>query len=202
MPTSAGHLQPCLDSIGTWLSRWKVTPSVSKGTSTLLSLDPKEHRGRVRHRLTVHGQEITATKHQTFLGVKFDPQLTFAEHVTDLKTKLARLRRCLHAMAGKTWGSHRRTLRTAYIGYVRAFFDYGAAVVGTQAAPAIRERLEAERNKWAHLITGCIRLTRTDDALLAEADLSPTVPASGTVGQGIARLPEIDPTRTLLEREV
>ncbi|XP_043204749.1 uncharacterized protein LOC122371992 [Amphibalanus amphitrite] len=199
------HLQPCLDSIGAWLTRWKVTPSVSKCTSTLFSLDPKQQRGRVRPNLKLHGQEITATEHPTFLGIKFDPQLTFAEHVSDLKAKMARRRRCLQAMAGKTWGSHRRTLRTAYIGYVRALFDYGAAVVGTHAAPSVRERLEAEQNKCARLITGCIRLTRTD-ALLAEADLPPlslrAKQLAGQECQRLARLPALDPARTLLEKEV
>ena len=104
--------------------------------------------------------------------VKYDPQLTSAEHVVDLKANMARHRQCLQAMAGKIWGSHRRTLRTAYVGNVRALFDYGAAVVGTQAPPAVRERLEAGQNKCARLITGFIRLTHTN-ALLAEADLPP-----------------------------
>ena len=208
------HLQPCLDSIGTWLTRWKVTPSVArwkvtpsvaKCTSTLFTLDPKEQGGRVRPKLTLHGQEIAATKHPTFLGVKFDPQLTFAEHVADLKAKMAKRRRCIQAMAGKTWGSHRRTLRTAYIGYVRALYDYGAAVVGTHAAPATRDRLEAEQNKCARIITGCIRLTRTD-ALLAEADLPPLSLRAKQLAaqecQRIARLPALDPARTLLEKEM
>ena len=101
-------------------------------------------------------------------------------------------------------GSHRRTLRTAYIGYVRALFDYGAAIFGTHAAPAIRERLEVEQNKCARLITGCIRLTRTD-ALTAEADLPPlslrAKQIAGKECQRIARLPTCDPARLLLERE-
>ena len=71
------HLQPSLDSIGNWLTRWKVTPSVTKCTATLFSLDPKESGGRVQPKLTLHGQDITATRHPTFLGIKFDPQLTF-----------------------------------------------------------------------------------------------------------------------------
>ena len=33
-------------------------------------------------------------------------------------------------------------------------FDYGAAVVGTHPAPTVRDRLEAEQNKCARLITG------------------------------------------------
>ena len=196
------HLQPCLDHIGDWLTRWKVTPSVVKCTSTLFSLDPKESGGRVRPRLTLHGQDITATKHPTFLGIKFDPQLIFAEHVSELKRKMARRRQCLQAMAGKTWGSHRRTLRTAYIGYVRTLFDYGAAVVSTHAAPTVRDRLAAEQNKCARL-TGCIKLTRTG-ALLAEADLPPlSLRAKQLAGhecQRIARLPARDPARTLLAK--
>ena len=80
------------------------------------------------------------------MGNKFDPKLTFTEHISDLKIKMSRRRQCLQAKAGKTWGSRRRTLRTAYTGYVRALFDYGAALFGTHATSAIRERLEAEQN--------------------------------------------------------
>ena len=57
----------------------------------------------------------------------------------------------------------------------------------------------------ARLITGCIWLTRTD-ALLAEADLPPlslrAKQLAGQECQRIARLPELDPARSLLEREV
>ncbi|KAF0295113.1 ATP-dependent RNA helicase DDX51 [Amphibalanus amphitrite] len=84
-------------------------------------------------------------------------------------------------------------------------FDYGATVVGTHAAPTVRERLEAEQNKCARLITGCIRLTRKD-ALLAEADLPPlslrAKQLAGLECQRLARLPVLDPARTLLEKEV
>ncbi|KAF0287945.1 hypothetical protein FJT64_013671 [Amphibalanus amphitrite] len=102
-------------------------------------------------------------------------------------------------------GKTTKSTMTAYIGYVRALFDYGAAVVGTHAAPTVRERLEAEQNKCARLITGCIRLTCTD-ALLAEADLPPlslrAKQLAGLERQRLARLPALDPARTLLEKEL
>ena len=131
-------LQPCLDTVDAWLQRWKVTPSVAKCTATLFSLDPQESGGRVKPHLKLRGEELPYARNPTFLGVKFDPQLTFADHVADLKKKMSRRRQCLQALAGKTWGSHRRTIRAAYIGYVRALFDYGAAVFGTYAAPSVR----------------------------------------------------------------
>ena len=38
-------LQAALGSIGEWLEKWKVTPSVTKCTSTVFSLDPKDGGG-------------------------------------------------------------------------------------------------------------------------------------------------------------
>ncbi|KAF0300702.1 putative RNA-directed DNA polymerase from transposon BS [Amphibalanus amphitrite] len=40
-------LQPCLDAVDTWLRRWKVTPSVTKCTATLFTLDPRESGGKL-----------------------------------------------------------------------------------------------------------------------------------------------------------
>ena len=114
---------------------------------------------------------------------------------------MARRRQCILALAGKSYGSHRRTIRAAYVGYVRSLFDYGAAVYGVHAAPSARDKLEAEQHKCARIITGCIRLTRSG-ALLAEADLPPlTLRAKQLAGeelQRIARLPDDDPTRQLM----
>ena len=198
-------LQPCLNMIDDWLQRWKVTPSVSKCTATMFSLDPQESGGKVKPELRLRDETLPYARNPTFLGIKFDPQLTFTDHVEELKTKMARRSQCLKALAGKTWGSHRRTIRAAYIGYVRALFDYGAAIFGTYAAPSVRGRLEAEQNKCARVITGCLRATRKD-ALLAEAGL-PTLSLramqlAGTEYQRVTRLPADDPGRSLLQTEI
>ena len=166
------RLQPCLNAIDAWLARWKVSPSVSKCTVTLFSLDPKEGGDRVQPQLKVRGQQLPYTRNPVFLGVKLDPHLTFSDHVSTVKEKMAKRRQCLMALAGKSYGSHRRTIRAAYIGYIRSLVDYSAALIGTHAAPSVRNRLETEQNKCARVITGCIRLTRKD-ALLAEAGLPP-----------------------------
>ena len=69
---------------------------------------------------------------------------------------------------------------------------------GLTAPPTVKKKVEAEQNKCAHLITGCIRLTRTA-SLLAEADLVPlTIRAKQLAGyehQRILRLPDDDPVR-------
>ena len=69
-------------------------------------------------------------------------------------------------------GSRRRTIRAAYIGYIRALYDCGAAIFGTQLAPSVREHLDAEQNKCARTITGFLHTTKRD-ALLSETDPTP-----------------------------
>ena len=79
-----------------------------------------------------------------FLGVKFDDQLTFSDHVEDVKKKMAARSRCISALAGRTYGSNREVLKAAYLAYVRSVFDYGAAIYCTTTAPTNRARLEVE----------------------------------------------------------
>ena len=107
-------LQPALDSIGDWLTKWKVSPSVTKCTSTVFSLDPQDGGGRAKTKLTLQGQELPQTEHATFLGVQLDRQLTLSKHVANLKDKMARRHRCLQVLASRSYGSRKRTLRSAY----------------------------------------------------------------------------------------
>ena len=70
-------------------------------------------------------------------------------------------------------------------------------------APSVKEKIEAEQNKCARLITGCIRMTKTG-TLLADTDLVPlTVLAKQLDGfeyPRLTRLPEGDPPRDLMLR--
>ena len=147
------------------------------------------------------GAPLQYDANPTFLGLKLDGQLTFAAHIDALKKKMAKRRACLTAIAGKSYGCHRRTLRIAYLSYVRSVFDYGAAIFFNHASPSVRERLETEQRKCARVITGCIKLT-DKETLAAEAELPPlSVRAKELASkeyERLVRLPPGDPARELL----
>ena len=191
-------LQPALDSIGDWLTKWKVSPSVTKCTSTVFSLDPQDGGGRAKTKLTLQGQELPQTEHATFLGVQLDRQLTLSKHVANLKDKMARRHRCLQVLASRSYGSRKRTLRSAYVGYIRSLFDYSAALIASYAAPSTRQLVETEQNKCARTVTGCLRATPTG-TLLAEAGLPPlSVRAKQLAAfehERLSRLHQEDPAR-------
>ena len=192
------RLQPALDAIDAWTERWKVPPSVGKCSVTYFSLDPKETGGKVAPPVTLRGEQLRHELRPTFLGVTLDDQLTFSAHIASLRSRMAKRRQCLQALSGKKYGSKRKTLRTAYISYIRAIFDYGAAAHHSHAAPTTRQLLEVEQNKCARAITGCLRLTNTK-ALLTEAGL-PSLSTrakllTATEVSRFKRLPDDDPTR-------
>ena len=198
----AEKLQPVLDGIERWASTWKVKLSLPKCVMTTFTLDPKEVGCKVTPELRIGGVPLRVEKEPTFLGLKLDGQLTFAPHINALKQKMAKRRACLVALAGKSYGCHRRTLRIAYQSYIRSLFDYGASIYFNHAAPTVRERLEVEQRKCARVITGCIKLTGKH-VLTAEADLPPlSVRAKELADREygrLTRLPPDDPARQLLE---
>ncbi|KAF0313093.1 putative RNA-directed DNA polymerase from transposon BS [Amphibalanus amphitrite] len=168
----ADQLQPDLDQVARWLDKWKVEASPSKCVFTTFSLHAKEVNGKVVPTLTFKGDQLAHEKNPTFLGLTLDSQLTFTNHIEEVKKRMAQRRCCLTALAGRSYGCDQATLRAAYIAYIRSVADYGAALYSTHAAPSVRARLEAEQHKCARVITGCIRLTNSE-TLITEAGLPP-----------------------------
>lgn len=195
-------LQPALDEVSRWVRTWKVKPSPAKCVMTTFTLDPKQCGGKVKPQLRFCDEPLGFEVTPTFLGLKLDCQLTFAAHIAALKEKMSKRRACLTAIAGRSYGSHRSTLRIAYKSYIRSLFDYGAAVFFNHAAPSVRDRLEVEQRRCARLITGCIRLT-DKETLVAEAGLPPLSLRAKELAAceyaRITRLPTSDPARALLE---
>ncbi|KAF0297262.1 RNA-directed DNA polymerase from mobile element jockey [Amphibalanus amphitrite] len=201
----ADQLQPDLDQVARWLDKWKVEASPSKCVFTTFSLHAKEVNGKVVPTLTFKGDQLAHEKNPTFLGLTLDSQLTFTNHIEEVKKRMAQRRCCLTALAGRSYGSDQATLRAAYIAYIRSVADYGAALYSTHAAPFVRARLEAEQHKCARVITGCIRLTNSD-TLITEAGLPPLAMRAREIAameqERLARLPPGDPARALIERHV
>ena len=114
----AAKLQPALNRVEEWTRKWKVQPSPSKCSMTTFTRDPKESRGKRRPTLHFCGEPLKFEMNPTFLGLQLDGQLTFSAHIDSLKKKMAKRRACLTALAGKSYGCHRRTLRIAYLSYI------------------------------------------------------------------------------------
>ena len=195
------NLQPALDHIKRWTDTWKVQMSASKCAFTTFTLNPMETNGKLLPNLFLGSEELRYDPNPVFLGITLDDQLTFSQHVERARKTMAQRAGSVAILSGKSYGSHPDTLRIAYISYVRSCWEYGACVYMNHAAPTARAKLEAQQNRCARIITGCLRNTKTGP-LIAEADLqSLSLRAKELAAREYGRilqLPDSDPTRQLL----
>jgi hypothetical protein len=118
------------------------------------------------------GQRLRHEANPVFLGIKFDRQLTFKDHISDIRKKMQRRIPVLRALSGKAWGCAAGDLRSVYVAYVRSCAEYGGAAWLPMAAPTNIDKLEVQQRAAARVITGCLKATPCE-ALEREANLMP-----------------------------
>ena len=97
-------------------------------------------------------------KSPTYLGITFDPRLTWRHQVEKAQTKGMQRTALLKKLAGTQWGANADILRKTYTGYVRPTLEYGMAAWGT-TAPSNFNSIAKVQNQNLRLITGSLRST-------------------------------------------
>ena len=73
---------------------------------------------------------IPLVKEVRFLGIIFDPKLSFIPHINNLKIKCRNVLNLLKVVSHFDWGADRLTLLTLYRSLLRSKLDYGCIVYG------------------------------------------------------------------------
>jgi ribonuclease HI len=198
-------LQPAIDAIADWAEEWKVLVSTSKTVCTLFTLDPVETNGKVKPRLHLNGELIPHDEAPKLLGVRIDGQLTFGPQCRDVKIRLQKRLKVLRALTGRTWGRDTKNLRSLYIAYGQSVATYCNSTWMTMASDSNRNKVAAEHNKAARIITGCVTTTPIP-VLLQEADLIPldilAERQAAIHREKLLRLPPYVPARTIANHHV
>ena len=97
-------------------------------------------------------------KSPTYVGITFDPRLTWRHQVEKAQTKGMQRTALLKKLAGTQWGANADILRKTYTGYVRPTLEYGMATWGT-TAPSNFNSIAKVQNQNLRLITGSLRST-------------------------------------------
>ena len=109
-----------------------------------------------------------------YLGLTLDPSLTMEAHTTAVITRVQKRLGLMKMLSGTTWGANTHTLRTTYLTYVLPLIRYALGIYGPQLSTHLMDKLEAEHNAAARIITGC-PLPTSRAKLLWEARLTPIV---------------------------
>ena len=138
------RLQPCLDRIAEWCTRWRVVLNVGKTQSILF------RQGRAPARMpapaTLYGQQLAFTGALRFLGVTFDPRLTFTPYIEEVCKRCKFRLVVLASVCGWVYGPPTPTALRLYKVYIRPLIEYGSAAWSQRICVANMVRLERIQN--------------------------------------------------------
>ena len=149
-----GRLQTTLDRLDLWTKDWSMQVNATKTNYTIFSLSTKQQTVKLK----IGGQLLKQDKSPTYLGITFDPRLTWRHQVEKAQTKGMQRTALLKKLAGTQWGANADILRKTYTGYVRPTLEYGMAAWGT-TAPSNFNSIAKVQNQNLRLITGSLRST-------------------------------------------
>ena len=132
--------------------------NASKTTYTIFTLSPK----LLRLKLKIRDKWLEREDNPRYLGITFDPRLTWKKHLEETQTKGVRRTALLKKLAGTTWGANQAVLKKTYVGYTRPAIEYGIAVWGTTAKSNFKEMARIQNQNlriinWWHEEHSCQR---------------------------------------------
>ena len=156
--TLEGTLTQDMKTLSSYLQKWKLKLSVNKTVTAAFHLYNREARRELT--INAEGRVLPFSTTPTYLGVKWDWALTFCQHLESLRKKLTTRVGLLRRLAGSSWGAGAIALRTATLALVHSTAEYWAPVWCRSAHTRLIDR---PINDALRLVTGCLRLTSTDD---------------------------------------
>ncbi|GAB0086587.1 hypothetical protein DMENIID0001_006810 [Sergentomyia squamirostris] len=162
------QLQKCVNEIGKWASRngFRFSPSKTK-----IMHFCRKHRCR-QIPLSLNGSLLEYVETYKYLGLWFDPKLSFKKHIRETKTACNTRLNVIKCLSGLTWGSHRNSLLTIHENMILPKMFYGSEVFACCASKTLLSTLNSVYNAGYRLSTGAFR-TSPVDSLLVEAGVAP-----------------------------
>ncbi|WP_179116290.1 ribonuclease H family protein, partial [Solemya velum gill symbiont] len=157
------QLQQCLHRLESWSNHNGFKFSSSK---TVCMHFCKLRRFHPNPTLYLSSIEIPVVKEFKFLGLVFDPQLSYLPHIKYLVTKCKRSLDILRVLASTQWGCDRDTLLTIYRLLIRSKLDYGSIIYGATRHSYLRY-LNSIHHSGLRLSLGAFRTTPIDSLYAA-----------------------------------
>ena len=144
-------MQEALNKTAQWGVKNGLTFSAEKTTAMFFHRKYKwKHPNR---KLKLSGVEINYTDRQTFLGLYFDPKLSFTDHINQKIAKVKKHLMLIRNAIGTMYGPSPKALYWAYNGIILPSLTYGSVVWARAcSSKAIRDKL----SKLNRLIACCM----------------------------------------------
>ena len=150
------EIQTTIGRIQDWCQKWGFKISTQKSCTVIFSR--KRQEVSKQKKISIDGTEIETVQQVKFLGMIFDAQLTWEEHVKYTVTKCRKRLNLMRSLAGTNWGASKKCQLTLYRALIRSLLDYGA-IAYDSAAQTHKEKLQTIQNMALRIASGAIRGT-------------------------------------------
>jgi hypothetical protein len=166
-------IQPYLNSLFAWTQENNLILNADKSTATLFTPDPAEYKTQLK--LTINNTLIPTVRNPKILGLTFDPQLTFAEHIKNTQTKANKTLNIIKSLTSTKWGKQKETLVTTYKAITRPLLEYASTIWSPSTADTHINKLQVIQNSALRTATGCTADTNIqhlhEEALILPIDI-------------------------------
>jgi hypothetical protein len=149
--------------------------SPAKSTASMLTRETRQINrlkspNQMELRIFIDGIQVPTVLHPKILGVTFDPQLLFHQHVSDVNRRVRRNTNAMKMLASTSFGQSKESLITTYKAIGRSLCDYAAPVWSPSTSDSSWRKLQATQNGALRVALGCHRAA-SEDHLHAEANM-------------------------------
>jgi ribonuclease HI len=147
-------IQNQLNKISAWCMKWGFIINTKKTVAMIFT------RRRIKENtvLMLNKKPITKVTQAKFLGLIFDPKLTWNNHINYLVAKCQSRINLLRSLSGQTWGASKKALLSVYRTLIRSKLDYGSELFHT-ASQYLLKKLDVIQSKCLRICCGAMHQT-------------------------------------------
>ena len=123
-------------------------------------------------RISWYGKRLQHITKPIYLGVTLDRSLTFKDHITKTKAKVASRNSILRKLTNTKWGADAKTVRTTALALCYSTAEY-ASPVWSRSAHATK--IDPVLNSACRAVTGCLKPTKVEDLYLLSGIAPPSI---------------------------
>ena len=153
------HINAKLQETIVHINRWATANECKFSNTKSICMSFYRGQGPVaRPNLTIGKIKIPSVEITKFLGLWWNPKLSWHVHISQLKAKATRALNVMRTLSRLSWGADQEVLMRTYRIVIRSKIDYGCVVYGS-ANESLLKSLDTVANEAMRIVTGAFKST-------------------------------------------
>jgi hypothetical protein len=151
--TASKTIQPTLNDIQQWTKQNSLHLNANKTNTSIHTPAPSEHKTQTN--LSLNNHTLNTNNSNKILGLTFDTQHTFTQHINKACTQAEQTLNILKALTSTHWGKQKETIINTYKAITLPILEYANTIWSPIISDTNINKLQTIQNKALRIATGC-----------------------------------------------